>query len=94
MTMESVALRSRVADLRALRRSIMAATRTGIRNLNVSEQAALEQSIEDRISEALDEEIAPLIDGLEAEAASFALHSDDGWASEDNAYRSARRMGG
>ncbi|MEM6490913.1 MAG: hypothetical protein AAF684_03285 [Pseudomonadota bacterium] len=92
--MESVALQARVSRLQALRRSVIAAARSGVRNLDVAEQAALERSIEDRLEEALDDEIAPLIDGLEAEAAAFTRAGEEGWAYDDRAGRSARILGG
>jgi len=92
MNIESAALRSRAAGLRALRRNVIAAARNAVRNLDAAEQATLERSIEDRLEEALDDEIVPLIDGLEAEAASLSALGEDGWASDARAERSARRL--
>jgi len=91
MNIESAALRTRAAGLRALRRNVIAAARTAVRNLDSTEQAALDRVIEDRLEEALDDEIAPLIDGLEAEAASLAAVGEDGWGADETASRSARR---
>lgn len=92
MNIESAALRTRAAGLRALRRNVITAARAAVRNLDATEREALDRIIEDRLEEALDDEIIPLIDGLEAEAASLAAIGEDGWGAEDRASRSARRV--